>query len=88
MFRLSYNANGLRNLTIERAIEEVAEAGYDGIELSLHPRHIDPFDFTGDHATVVRKALERRPGGLLPRRRRGQPAERGAVRAVPGAPHR
>ncbi|TMU99998.1 sugar phosphate isomerase/epimerase family protein [Streptomyces sp. DASNCL29] len=59
MFRLSYNANGLRNLTIERAIEEVADAGYDGIELSLHPRHIDPFDFTGDHATVVRKALER-----------------------------
>jgi sugar phosphate isomerase/epimerase len=57
--RLSYNANGLRNLSVERAVEEVADAGYDGIELSLHPAHIDPFSFTDSDAAVIRKALER-----------------------------
>ncbi|MFJ2744554.1 sugar phosphate isomerase/epimerase family protein [Streptomyces sp. NPDC087440] len=59
MPRLSYNANGLRNLTVEVAVEEVAEAGYDGIELSLHPAHIDPFTFTESDASVIRKALDR-----------------------------
>ncbi|MFE6554044.1 sugar phosphate isomerase/epimerase family protein [Streptomyces sp. NPDC057746] len=59
MHRLSYNANGLRNLSVERAVEEVAEAGYDGIELSLHPAHIDPFSFSETEASIIRKALER-----------------------------
>lgn len=59
MFRLSYNANGLRTVPVEKAVDEVADAGYQGIELSLHPAHIDPFDFTADQAASIRKALER-----------------------------
>lgn len=59
MHQLSYNANGLRNLSVERAVEEVADAGFDGIEMSLHPAHIDPFSFTEGNAAVIRKALDR-----------------------------
>ena len=44
MFPLSYNTNGLVNLSLERAIEEVSKAGYEGIEISLHPNHLLPFD--------------------------------------------
>jgi sugar phosphate isomerase/epimerase len=51
MLRVSYNANGLRNLPLSEAIGEVAAAGFDGIELSLHPNHIDPF-------TVDSRALD------------------------------
>ena len=40
--RYAYNANGLRNLSLEAAIAAVAAAGYRGIELSLHPRHLLP----------------------------------------------
>jgi hydroxypyruvate isomerase len=43
MFPLSYNTNGLVNLSLERAIEEVSKAGYEGIEISLHPNHLLPF---------------------------------------------
>lgn len=43
---LSYNTNGLRNMPIELAIKEVAKAGYDGIELSLHKNHLHPFTIT------------------------------------------
>ena len=38
MFRLSYNTNGLMNLPLERAIEEVAKAGYEGREESIITR--------------------------------------------------
>lgn len=44
MFKLSYNANGLRNLNIEDAIKSVALEHYDGIELSLHKNHIHPYN--------------------------------------------
>jgi len=46
MFRLSYNTNGLMNLSLERAIEEVSKAGYEGVEISLHPSHLLPYDVT------------------------------------------
>ncbi|MFI6443640.1 sugar phosphate isomerase/epimerase family protein [Kitasatospora sp. NPDC050543] len=59
MFPLSYNANGLRNIPLERAIAEVADAGYQAIELSLHPSHLDPFEFGPAEAAPIRKALER-----------------------------
>jgi hydroxypyruvate isomerase len=59
VIRLAYNANGLRKLPLERAIQEVADAGYQGIELSLHPNHIDPFDFTPADARRVRTVLDR-----------------------------
>lgn len=58
MFDLAYNANGLRNLPLETAIKEVADAGFDGIELSLHPNHLDPFAFTESDAERLRTVLE------------------------------
>ncbi|WP_316525654.1 sugar phosphate isomerase/epimerase family protein [Kitasatospora brasiliensis] len=59
MVEFAYNANGLRTIPLERAIEAVADAGYRGIELSLHPAHLDPFAFGQAEAEPVRKALER-----------------------------
>jgi hydroxypyruvate isomerase len=59
MFKASYNANGLRRLPLFDAIDAVARAGYDGIELSLHPAHIDPFAFGQADASRVRAKLER-----------------------------
>ncbi|MFF1901900.1 sugar phosphate isomerase/epimerase family protein [Kitasatospora sp. NPDC058218] len=59
MVKLAYNANGLRTISVERAIEAVADAGYEGIELSLHPAHLDPFAFGPAEAAPIRKALER-----------------------------
>jgi len=50
MARLSYNANGLRTLGIREAVREVSKAGYDGIELSLSPHHIDVFSITRPEA--------------------------------------
>jgi len=43
MIPLSYNTNGLRNIPLYKAIEEVSKAGYEGIELSLHSSHFHPF---------------------------------------------
>ena len=44
MIPLAYNTNGLRNIPLSRAIEEVSNAGYEGIELSLHSSHFHPFE--------------------------------------------
>jgi sugar phosphate isomerase/epimerase len=57
MVRIAYNANGLRNLSLAAAIRAVAQAGYEGIELSLHPSHIDPFSFTPAQAAETRRVL-------------------------------
>jgi hydroxypyruvate isomerase len=59
MIKLSYNANGLRSVPVETAIREVGDAGYQAIELSLHPVHIDPFAFGTADADQITKALER-----------------------------
>ena len=47
MFSLAYNANGLRDVSIEDAIKITAETGYKYIELSLHRNHIHPIIQTG-----------------------------------------
>ena len=56
--KFSYNANGLRNVPVDAAIRDVAEAGYAAIELSLHPAHIDPFSFTPTVARRISGALD------------------------------
>lgn len=58
MIKLSYNTNGLRTIALADAVREVAAAGYDGIELSLHPSHLDPFRFTAADALRLRSALD------------------------------
>jgi len=54
VFRIAYNANGLRALSLHDAVRAVAAAGYQGIELSLHPNHIDPQRFTQADAESLR----------------------------------
>lgn len=58
MLALSYNINGLRGVSLDQAVHEVANAGYDAVELSLHPRHIDPFDVTPADARRLRGTLD------------------------------
>lgn len=57
MVKISYNANGLRTLSVIQAIGEVAEAGYQGIELSLHPAHLDPFTSTKKDLDAIAETL-------------------------------
>jgi hydroxypyruvate isomerase len=64
MIKISYNSNGLRGMPVVRAIEEVAAAGFDGIELSLHPAHLDPFTATVADLGAIADRLEDRR--LLP----------------------
>ncbi|WP_055490834.1 sugar phosphate isomerase/epimerase [Streptomyces sp. TP-A0356] len=59
MLKSSYNANGLRSVPVEEAVRAVADAGYQAIELSLHPQHIDPFAFGPADADRLSGALER-----------------------------
>jgi hypothetical protein len=59
MIRLSSNANGLRGASVETAVRAVADTGYEAVEFSLHPCHIDPFNFREklDHQKLM--VLER-----------------------------
>lgn len=54
--RIAYNANGLRSLQLEEAIARAAEAGYDGLELSLHPAHLLPGE-SPQRLARIRRAL-------------------------------
>lgn len=58
MMKFCYNANGLRNLGLLEAVRAVARAGYEGIELSLHPRHIEPFHFNAAQVKQLREELK------------------------------
>lgn len=58
MFLLSYNTNGLRNLSLSRAIEEISKAGYDGIELSFHASHFHPFQVSKQNLEELKKILK------------------------------
>ncbi len=41
--RYAYNTNGTQNHRLEHAVELIADAGYDGIALSLDVHHLDPY---------------------------------------------
>nr|WP_209311209.1 sugar phosphate isomerase/epimerase family protein [Streptomyces spiramenti] len=56
--KLSYNSNGLRSVPVEDAVRAVADAGYQAIEFSLHPRHIDPFSFRPADADRLASVVE------------------------------
>ncbi len=59
MFRLSFNTNGLLDMSLERAIEEVAKAGYDGIEISLDANHLHPYDVTRERLHALKEQMDR-----------------------------
>lgn len=58
MFSLAYNANGLRDVSIEDAIKMTAETGYKYIELSLHKNHINPLNYTDKQINSIKNALK------------------------------
>jgi sugar phosphate isomerase/epimerase len=41
--RFAYNTNGTQNHRLGHAVELIADAGYDGIALSLDVHHLDPY---------------------------------------------
>lgn len=58
MCLLSYNSNGLRNLSTEEAIRSVAAAGYDGIELSVHKSLFHPLNMSVRELKELKNAVE------------------------------
>jgi sugar phosphate isomerase/epimerase len=56
--RLGYCSSGLTNLEFLDAIDEIAEAGYAGIEISFHRRQFNPFELGDDDLAAVRKRLQ------------------------------
>ena len=59
MFPLSYNTNGLLDISLERAIEEVSKAGYEGIEISLDASHLHPYDVTKERLRDLKELMAR-----------------------------
>lgn len=59
MIKLGYSTFGLTDLPFLRAIEEVENAGYPGIELSFHRDQFNPFNISEDDLENVRNKLAR-----------------------------
>lgn len=57
--QLSYSTFGLTNLDFLAAIDAVDRAGYDGIEISFHRDHFNPFDIDDDYLACVKHRLDR-----------------------------
>ena len=50
--RFAFNTNGAANHRLDDALTLIAEAGYDGVALTLDIHHLDPFDpdfLLGEH---------------------------------------
>ena len=58
MLKLCFNTNGLRNLALDEAIRHIGEAGYRGVEISLHPAHVLPWGYTPSDLDRIWRALE------------------------------
>ena len=79
--RFAYNTNGAANHRLDDALALIADAGYDGVALTLDIHHLDPFapDFP---------AARRRLAARLQQRGLGCVVEPGApFRLGPGAQH-
>ncbi len=71
MLRYGYNTNGCANHRLDDAIALIADAGYDGVALTLDIHHLDPY--LPDHA-----AARRNVAASLRRRNLGCVVETGA----------
>jgi len=61
MFPLSYNTNGLANLSLEQAAKELVKAGYEGIEIFLDPVHLHPYEITKRQLRELKRLFDRLP---------------------------
>jgi sugar phosphate isomerase/epimerase len=64
MIQLSYSTFGLTNLDFLDAIDAVAAAGYEGVEIAFHRRQFNPFDLDDDALAAVRARLD--AAGIAP----------------------
>lgn len=60
MIQLGYSTSGLTNLNLFQAIEAVEEAGFSGIELSLHKEQFNPFQISNQELARLKKELKKR----------------------------
>ena len=58
--RFAYNTNGAANHRLNDALALIAEAGYDGVALTLDHHHLDPYapDLTGRTEAFARRLAE------------------------------
>lgn len=64
MIRLAYSTFGLTNLPFLDAIDAVASAGYEGIEISFHRDQFNPFNLDDQDLDAVRSRLQK--NGIAP----------------------
>ena len=60
MFKLSYSTNGLTNLDFFTAIEEVENAGFDGVELSFQSKQFNPFLLKNEDCFKIKKFFDKK----------------------------
>lgn len=57
--RFAYNTNGLAHHRLEEAVALLADAGYDGIALTLDVQHLDPYHASTAEVRALRRLLEK-----------------------------
>jgi len=53
--KLAYNSNGWRLKSLDAAMRQLSDMGYDGIELSCQPHQLFPIDFPRHDAKAIRR---------------------------------
>ncbi|QIN80344.1 TIM barrel protein [Rubrobacter marinus] len=65
--RFAYNTNGAANHRLDDALALIAEAGYDGVALTLDHHHLDPYapDLSGRAGALARRLGELGLGAVI-----------------------
>ena len=65
--RFAYNTNGAANHRLDDALGLIADAGYDGVALTLDIHHLDPFglDFAGERRRVAGRLRQLKLGCVV-----------------------
>ncbi len=65
--RFAYNTNGAANHRLDDALVMIAEAGYDGVALTLDHHHLDPYapDLAGRAGVLARRLQELGLGAVI-----------------------
>ena len=65
--RFAFNTNGAANHRLDDALNLIADAGYDGVALTLDIHHLDPFapDFPGRRRALATRLKELRLGAVI-----------------------